>query len=312
MRLRHIQVLVAVSESGSLRAAARKLGLSQPALSKSVRQMESDFHVPMLTRTPRGVVLTEYGRAVLVRARSIDAELRKMQEEVGQLSGRMRGSVSIGVAPLPSLMILPQVLPRFCTKYPEVVVRVVDGIYPTVLPLIREGVLDFTIGPGPPDRISGEFEVEELLETKLVVVGRVGHPNAKARQLADLAGAQWMTLGPAGGPGDYFVNAFLSEGLKAPEAMVKSESFASSMALLEASDMLSILPQRLINLPRMRDRLRALSLSVQLPSVKVLLLRRPGVPLTPAAEALATYIRRRANAIGRGDRQDSSGSDERY
>lgn len=304
MRLRHIQVLVTVSESGSLRAAARKMGLSQPALSKAIRQMEADFRVPMLTRTPRGVVLTEYGRAALTRARNIDAELRRMQEEVGQLAGRMRGSVSIGVAPLPSLMILPHVLPRFCTQHPEVELRIIDGIYPTVLPLIREGVLDFTVGPGPPDRVIGEFEVEELLETRLAVVGRIGHPQFKTRRLADLVTAKWMTLGPAGGPGDHFVNAFLAPGLEAAKAMVKSESFASSLALLEASDFLSILPERLVNLPQMRDRFRALPVPIQLPTIKVVLLRRPGVPLTPAAEALATHIRRRANTISRSDRQD--------
>lgn len=297
MRLRHIQVLVTVSQTGSLRAAARKLGLTQPALSKAIRQLENELRVPMLTRTPRGVVLTEYGRAVLVRARSIDAELRRMDEEVTQLAGKMRGSVCIGVAPLPSLMMLPHVLPRFCARNPEVQVRILDGIYPTVLPLIREGVFDFTVGPAPPDRIAGEFEIEDLLDTELAVVGRVGHPKAKAKRLADLIDAQWMTLGPAGGPGDHFVNAFVSQGLTAPVATIKSESFGSSLALIESSDFLSILPQRLIAQMETTGRLRTLQVSIELPTVKVSLLRRAGIPLTPAAEALAALIRLRANAI---------------
>ncbi len=303
MRLRHVQILVTVSETGSLRSAARKLGLTQPALSKSIRQLESDFRVPMLTRTPRGVVLTEYGRAVLVRARSIDAELRRMDEEVAQLAGKMRGSVSIAVAPLASLMILPLVLPRFCKQHPEVEVRILDGIFPTVLPSVREGTFDFTVGPAPPNRSAGEFEVENLLETELAVVGRIGHPQSNARRLADLVSAQWMTLGPAGGPGDYFVNAFQAQGLKAPKATIKSESFASSLALIEASDFLSILPQRLITQLERRQRLRALPIGEKLPTVKVVLLRRAGVPLTPAAEALASLIRKRAGAFAATDRE---------
>lgn len=297
MRLRHIEVLVAVAETGSIRAAARKVGLTQPALSKAIRQLEDDLHVQMLTRTSRGVVLTEYGKAVLVRARSINAELRRMDEEVAQLRGAMRGSVSIGVAPLPSLMILPQILPRFCSQHPEVEVRIVDGIYPSVLPFIREGMFDFVIGPAPPNSIAGEFQIEELLETELVVAGRAGHPAAKARRLADLVSAQWMTLGPAGGPGDHFVNAFNAQGLTPPKATIKSESFASSLALIEASDFLSILPKRLVMQLEKQGRLQALSIREELPVVKVVLLARSGVPLTPAAEAMAKLIRRRANTI---------------
>lgn len=299
MRLRHIQVLVTVAETGSIRAAARRLGLSQPALSKAIRQMEGDFHVQMLTRTPRGVVLTEYGRAVVIRARSVTAELKRMEEEVAQLSGRMRGSVSIAVAPLPSMMILPHVLPRFCTQHPEVEVRVLDGIYPTVLPSVREGMFDFVVGPAPPERVVGEFEVEQLLETELVVVGRVGHRLANARRLADLVASQWMTLGPAGGPGDHFVNAFTAQGLAAPKATIKSESFASSLALIEASDFLSILPKRLLTQLQGQKRLDALPIRERLPIISVVLLRRVGVPLTPAAEALATLVRRRANTLAK-------------
>ncbi len=300
MRLRHIEVLVAVAETGSIRAAARKVGLTQPALSKTIRQMESDLHVQMLTRTPRGVVLTEYGRAVLVRARSINAELRRMDEEVAQLRGQMRGSVSMGVAPLPSLMILPHVLPQFCSQHPEVEVRIVDGIYPSVLPFIREGMFDFVVGPVPPDRVVGEFDVEHLLETGLVVAGRPKHPNSKARRLADLVSAQWMTLGPAGGPGDHFVNAFEAQGLTAPKATIKSESFASSLALIETSDFLCILPKRLVVQMEARGRLQALPIQEELPVVKVVLMSRSGVPLTPAAEAMAKLIRRRAITISRG------------
>ena len=302
MRLRHIQVLVTVSETGSIRAAARRLGLTQPALSKAIRQMEADFHVPMLTRTPRGVVLTDYGRAVLTRARSIDNEIKRMNEEVAQLAGSMRGSVSIAVAPLPALLILPHVIPKFCAQYPDVQVRVLDGMFPTVLPPVREGTFDFTVGPAPPDRVPGEFEIEELLDTELVVVARAGHPRVRARKLADVAGDRWMTLGPAGSPGDYFIEAFQAKGLPLPAAMMKSESFAAALALIGQSDFLSILPKRLIPDVERTDGLRALPIDLDLPAIKVVLLRRAGVPLTPAAEALATLIRRRANTISRGTR----------
>lgn len=299
MRLRHIQVLVTVAETGSIRSAARQLGLTQPALSKAVRQMETDFGVQMLTRTPRGVVLTEYGRTVLVRARSISAEIRRMDEEVAQLRGNMRGSVSVGAAPLPSMLILPQILPRFCAQNPEVEVRIVDAIYPTAMPFLRQGEYDFLVGPKPPDRVAGEFEIEDLMETRLVVVGRPGHPKIKSRRLADLVSSQWMTLGPARGPFYALISAFTALGLVPPKATIKSEFFASSLALIESSDFLSILPKQLADMLGKQQRLQVVALSEQLPMLSVALIRRAGVPLTPAAEAMATLVRRRANTISR-------------
>ncbi len=71
MRLNGIRDLVAVVESGSIRAAARKLGVSQPAITKSVRSLETELHLQLLKRTPQGVVPTPAGRALLVRARAI-------------------------------------------------------------------------------------------------------------------------------------------------------------------------------------------------------------------------------------------------
>lgn len=190
------------------------------------------------------------------------------------------------------------------SKHPDVEVRILDGVYPTVLPLVREGVFDFTVGPAPPDLAVGEFEVDELFETELLVVGRVGHPKAKTKRLADLVSAQWITLGPSGGPGDYFVNAFIAQGLDAPKAKIKSESFASSLALIESSDFLSIWPQRLIAQMEKSNRLQALAVTVPMPAIKVVLMRRAGVPLTPAAEALAVLVRRRANTIAGSARKD--------
>ena len=91
MRLSQIRDFVTVVESGGIRAAARKLGVSQPAITRSVRGLEAELHTRLLQRTPTGVVLTEPGRAFLARARAAQAELRKVlsvrQEAIATLSG---------------------------------------------------------------------------------------------------------------------------------------------------------------------------------------------------------------------------------
>ena len=85
MRLSQIRDFVTVVESGGIRAAARKLGVSQPAITRSVRGLEAELHTRLLHRTPTGVVLTEPGRAFLARARAAQTELRKAEEELDKL-----------------------------------------------------------------------------------------------------------------------------------------------------------------------------------------------------------------------------------
>ena len=90
MRLNQIRDLIAVSEAGSLRAAARRIGISQPAMSKSLADLEREFQAQLLTRTSRGVALTAAGRAFVARARVVQGELRKVQEDLAALARRHR------------------------------------------------------------------------------------------------------------------------------------------------------------------------------------------------------------------------------
>ena len=85
MRLNQIRDLIAVSEAGSLRAAARRIGISQPAMSKSLAELEREFQAQLLTRTSRGVALTAAGRAFVARARVVQGELRKVHEDLAAL-----------------------------------------------------------------------------------------------------------------------------------------------------------------------------------------------------------------------------------
>jgi DNA-binding transcriptional LysR family regulator len=91
MREAHLRDLIAVIETGSIRSAARKLGLAQAAVSKNLTALEKSLRVPLLVRSARGVELTEYGRIVLRRARVIDAELRHLQDEIETLRGDRHG-----------------------------------------------------------------------------------------------------------------------------------------------------------------------------------------------------------------------------
>src|SRR6516225_1762378 len=82
MKLKHLQALQAVAESGSIQEASRKLFLTQPAVSRTIRELENELGIPLLVRTARGATLTDHAAQILKRARAIDRELSRIYEDV--------------------------------------------------------------------------------------------------------------------------------------------------------------------------------------------------------------------------------------
>lgn len=293
MRLQQLEGLVALAEAGSMRAAAKRLCISQPALTKSLKGLEEELGITLLQRTPRGVVLTEAGHAAQQRARGITADTQRLRDEMAHLRGLAQGRVTIAVSPVPAVLLLPSVLTRFIRECPGVQVQVLEGLYPAVLPDLRNGTTDLALGPQPPqDQLGSGLRVEPMFSNELVVAARVGHPRAQTTRLADLLDAGWLQHGPDTGPGSLFAPAFAAHGLEPPPVAVRSTSFTASIALLEQSELLCVLPRRLIGHLQTRHHIIALPLADSLPAWDICLVTRAEVPLSPAARELATLIRR--------------------
>lgn len=291
MKLQHLRALVAIAENGSVRAAARNLGVTQPALSKSLQQLEASLSVSLVTRTARGATLTPYGRAVLARAQGITQDLDRLREEVEQMRGSLTGGVSVAISPSPAKVLLPHALRRFHKDFPEVRVRVRESVYPDTLRMLREGQADLAVGAVPQlsRALTAEFHSETLYRNTLVVAGRRDHPMAAATSLADLLACQWLQHGPANGPGALLEPAFRAHQLPPPVPRVLSDSYTASFSILEHSDALSLLPERLI---RHQPGLIALALREAMPTWDVSMTFRAASPLTPAAQGLAQALRR--------------------
>jgi LysR family transcriptional regulator, regulator of abg operon len=291
VKLQHLRALVAIAESGSVRAAARSLGLTQPALSKALQQIEEELSVSLVSRTARGVTLTNYGSAVLARARGITQDLDRLREEVEQMRGSLEGGVAVAISPSPAMVLLPDALRRFHQEFPAVQVRVRESVYPETLRMLREGQADLAVGAVPKltRALSAEFHSEVLYGNALVVCCRKGHPTAGAKSLSDLLECQWLQHGPGNGPGSLFSPAFRAHDLAPPVPRIVSDSYTASFSILEHSDMLCLLPERII---RNQPRLTALSLRESMPQWDVSMIHRSGSPLTPAAQAMATALRR--------------------
>src|SRR5580698_4432354 len=125
MKLHQIRDLLAVAEKRGLRAAARHLGLAQPSLSRSIRELERELGAPLLERQSRGVVLTPVGELFARRARFATTELERARDEIDQIQGGAHGGVTLGVSSVPLLALFPDALPRFRRRYEGVELRLV-------------------------------------------------------------------------------------------------------------------------------------------------------------------------------------------
>lgn len=294
MKLHQIQALVAIAETGSVRAAARRLGLTQPALSKSLAAFEEELRVPLVHRTARGANLTRFGQSILSRGRGIALEIERLKEEIEQMRGAERGGVTVAISPSPAMLLLPEVLRRFHHEFPEVQVRVRECVFPDTVQVLREGLADFAVGAQPPTRktSNAEFITERLYENKLVVACRPGHPKATARSLKDLEGCEWLQHGSAEGPGSLYGEVFRQHGLPVPAPWLVSDSFTSSLSILYSRDALSLLPARLVAHLARSGPLISLNLVESMPDWDVALIMRTQTPLTPVARKLADVFRR--------------------
>lgn len=290
MRLSQIRDFLAVVESGSIRAGARKLEVAQPTVTKSIRGLEAELHAQLLQRTANGVVLTGAGRAFFARARIVQAELRKVEEEVAQLGGEGEGSVALGVGPAAGVLILAEAVAAFHEQFPRSRVRIVEALGHALWPLVRDETLDLAVSIKPDPKREPALKFRPLFRMQWAIVARKGHPLRNARSLAQLTEADWLCLLPPPTSGTPLDRIFSAAGLSSPRAVIECDSHTSMITLLAKTDMLGSISRWLLDQPTVRDSLEEIAVAEPLPSLTVGIITRTDPPLTPAAAAMARAV----------------------
>ncbi|WP_208509290.1 LysR substrate-binding domain-containing protein [Variovorax paradoxus] len=291
MKLHQLRDFVAVASTGSLRAAARRLGLTQPSLSKSIQQLEKELGSALFERHARGAVLSFAGRAFLPRAETVLNELQRAASELQHLGGA-GGHVNMAVSAAAALTALPEALTEFRRRYPDAAVRVVSGTFAVMFSELRAGALDFSIGPRPAVSLSEEFCVEQLFTNTRAVVCRAGHPLRHARSLGELTEARWLVPGAMGLAAAEHDQVFLGLGLPVPRSVVQCEYPTALLSLLARTDMLAIVPRQYADARPFDSFLVEIPIGETLPGAEIVLIAKAAMPLTPAAEHMLTLLRR--------------------
>lgn len=199
MKLSQLRALIAVARTGAFHAAARELNLSQPALSRSIRELEQELGAPLLVRTSRGATLTPYGAIVVKRGRAVGRELERVQDEVRWLRGELGSRLIIGLTPaIAFLPMLAAAVSAFRESDPHVELQIVDLRPHQIREGLREGLLDIgvlhqigeTAAPTLSGRVLGHMPV------MLAASGR----RAATTTYAELSQEAWLTSDPVDDP----------------------------------------------------------------------------------------------------------------
>lgn len=284
MRLTQIRDFLAVVESGSISATARNLGVSQPGLTKSLSSLEAELGASLLQRTPTGVTLTRLGHAFHVRARAGYAELAKAQQELA-LQGKEQ--VALGFGPFFAAQIVPQDMMRFREKFPDVQLRLVEGLRHATGPMVRDATRDMALAPRLAlVRDDPAIRFKPIAHLRQVVVARRGHPLASMRSAAALASDEWLCSLRR----DAAAEALRAIGVPEPRQITECESFSAMLTLLAQSDMLAVVPHPFLDLPHVAQAVQEIPIAERLPGLTVGLHTRADAPLTKPAAALARLL----------------------
>lgn len=291
MKFSALRDFLAVAERGSLRAAARQLGSAQPAISRSIQELERELGVVLFERRPTGVSLTPMGTVFLRRASAVRNELRLAQEELDQLRGETHGRLTVALSSVPHMALLPNALRPFRVRYPNVTMDIIDAVYPTIELDLKESRVDCYFGPAP-NEVAPELTAEKLFDNTRLIVGRKGHPLAQAGSLHDLVDAEWITTSITHIAEEELGPLFEQNGLPAPKLVLQAHSTLTFLVALAYSDLLMMLPAQWTQSPLLRHAVQPIHVRELLPAPPICLVRRNGLQLTPAAEYFCDMMRR--------------------
>lgn len=295
-----MEVFLAVSREGSLGRASRALNLTQPAVSKSIRRLEDQLEVALFDRSPRGMVPTEYGQALMQHAELISSETTRALEEIQALRGISKGRILVGATPSIISGILPVAVGRLLIERPGLAVQVVEAIEDGLLQALMRGEIDLAV-IGSMRRIREYPVVAQPLYTDQVsVVCRPDHPllGRKALGLADLLEFPWVLPARDNVMWRRLSEFFYDRELDPPEPVVETTSASFMKAMVAGTDYLTYLPRLLIREDEAGGRLAVLSESLANWERQVIVVRRKEGSLPLAAGALIEELRHVVRAPG--------------
>lgn len=294
---KYLRYFLTVCEEKNITAAARKLELAQPALSRIIRELEQEAGLPLLVRESGGVYLTQAGEIYARSARQVLAAYQEGQREIHDIRDSHTGQVRLGLSRISSEVLLPVILEQFREQYPQVELQLTETWIRELNPLLRQGKLDLSLTYEDTDP---ELEYQPLLtdpiylEAPAFFYEKQGNWSyGSANVLPDVSLLEHMPfilLKPGRGMRFQADFLFREAGLH-PRVILETDSVTLSHWLVLANQGFALIPRMALQILRKKNR----AVFYQLPTFPLhrtlYLARRRGAYQTRAMEALARLIR---------------------
>lgn len=241
MNLRYLQYLRLVIEHGSFAAAARAGGVSQPAISHGMKQLQRQFATPLFVRSGRRQQPTE--AALRAAFESMDLAERMDALAATHAAPAKRDTLRVGVTPSAALVCGPALHASWCQGHPRRRLDMWSADEGRMLARLQGGELDLVISPRPRGYHAAGLACEPLYQLTPLAYAHRAHPLVKAQSLVELQSASWAIVGPSvSGPVDVLQEVFAVRHMRPPRVAASCPDYASLLHLMTHSDLLGVLP----------------------------------------------------------------------
>ncbi|HBD92058.1 MAG TPA: LysR family transcriptional regulator [Gemmobacter sp.] len=244
LRLRQLALVVAIDELNSLRKAADRIGVSQPAATKMLSELEQALGLLLFERGRRGMIATVYGAALIDHAHLIISDVDAMREELAGLAAGASGRLSIGMITAAAAGPLSIAIARLKDRRPRLDITITVDTSDVLIPLLEQGRLDVVFGRPVSSDHAQDIVFTQIGPERLSIVCGAQNPLRLRQDLAlsSLAGAAWI-LQPRSSPLRQVVEAsFRDARMETPANLVETASILTATTLLQHSDMIAVVP----------------------------------------------------------------------
>lgn len=298
LKLRDLDMLIAVAEAGSMGKAAERLGTFQPNISKAIVDLEHTLGVRLLDRGPQGVAPTPYALALIARSRAAFNELKQGVQDIENLADPSAGELHIAGSEAIIAGIFPTVIDSLSQQYPKFIFHVRHVF--TDLPeyrVLREREVEFIVGRIPRLETEDYLKVDTLFADPLLIAAGAANrwTHRRSIKLAELIDEPWVIAPPDHYIGALHAGLFRSNGLEPPRNAVVCTSLHMNDALLATGRYLAIYSSSRIQLAAERLSIKILPVKLAPQSRRIGIVTLKNRTLSPMAEL---FIRRMSEVVG--------------
>ncbi|MBC7522437.1 MAG: LysR family transcriptional regulator [Sandarakinorhabdus sp.] len=297
MELRHLRHFAAVVDAGNLSKAAERVFISQPALTRSIKNLEDIVGAVLLERRPRGMVPTPAGDALYRYARLMLNEAARAKAEVKAVQAGARGELAIGMAAMFADHIVDRAVAAVCGSGRDVALTVTQGFLEELVEALRDGRLDVIFSNLSNMVLPNDVIVEPILDISAYVYAGAGHPLVGKAGIdkALLLEQRWAVVDQPH-MRDFLDHYFSADGLATPEFVVRTNSLNLIHSLIVNGGFIGILPEHV-----MRRRTRSGSaVRIDAPGCPVVrkagLITRKSMPARPVVDMFVAELRAACSA----------------